>query len=313
MKHIFFILAHKNLKQVMRLAKVLSSEFDCLIHLDVKYGDIVHDSDFNPNHENIYFTSKRLSIDLASFSMVKVIQLMLEETKRLEVEHDIAYSYAGLISGQCYPIKKVNYIKRTLDCSYPKLIIDSLPIDKLGWLESVYSRHRFITIHNFLNRVIKFNSFNFVSKLPLYTFEYLYTLICRSPISKSNDLELKICGGSAWWILPLELIEDIFLILEKTPIIKKIYNHILTPEEHFFQSIISTYFNSEYLHDMDFQDGPTLNFFEHPKHGKSLGGHPFTLDSKDFSLLLESKKLFARKFDESFDNNIIDLIEKTLL
>lgn len=311
MKHIFFILAHKNLGQVMRLAKILSTDFDCLIHLDKKYGSIDLDLDFRLNHNNIYFTSRRISIDLASFSMINVIQLMLEETKRIEVEMGVAYSYAGLISGQCFPIKKANYIKKTLDESYPKLIIDTLPMAKVDWLVSVYSRHRFIKIHNYINRNIKSNSFNSLCKLPLYTFEYFYTFLHGSPISKSLNQNLQICGGSAWWILPLKLLEDIFLILEENPRIKKIYSHILTPEEHFFQSIISTYFDSDYEYDLNFQNGSTLVYFEHPKYGKSTDGHPFILRREDFKLICDSNnKLFARKFDELVDDEIINKIEK---
>lgn len=312
MKHIFFILAHKSLDQVLNLAKKLSSEFDCLIHLDAKYGDILLDNNFLCQHKNIHFTSERMSIDLASFSMVKVIELMLKETKKIEYENHITYSYVGLISGQCYPIKNLRYIKDILDDSYPKLIIDSHPMEDLHWLKSVYRRHRFINIHNRINSKFTGSLVNKFLKIPLYFFEYIYTLINNKPINLSKNINLDIHGGSAWWVLPTNLIEEVFSVYAQKLTIKSIYSHILTPEEHFFQSIIATYYSERYNINQSFIDGPMLVYFEHPVYGKSTNGHPFILKADDIDLLSESNKLFARKFDFEVDKEIITRINEMI-
>jgi hypothetical protein len=312
MRHIVFILAHKNLNQVMRMAKYLSTEFDCLIHMDSRFGDLKSVRKYM-TYNNIYFTTRRLRIDLASFSMIEVIKVFLEEAKTLENQNQIKYSYAVLISGQCYPIKKASWIKKTLDTNYPNLIMDTTHIENLQWLESVYSRHRFIRIHNLVNKNIKFNLINRLLKYPLYLFELVFTFFNRTPIFKANSINLNIHGGSAWWILPVGLIEDVFSIFDNTKVLKRIYTHILTPEEHFFQTMISTYFSDQYKFDSKFQDGPSQVYFEHPKYGKSTDGHPFVLRSGDLKLLMESDRLFARKFDNQVDEVIIDKIENFLL
>lgn len=310
MKHIFFILAHKNLDQVLNLAKKLSSEFDCLIHFDAKFGDINLENDFLSQNKNIHFTSERMSIDLASFSMIQVIDLMLKETRKIEYINHITYSYVGLISGQCYPIKNSNYVKNVLDENYPKLFIDSHPMEELHWLKSVYRRHRFISIHNRINSKFTGSVINMFLKVPLYLIEYIYTLIISEPINLSKSIKLDIHGGSAWWILPINLIEEVLSVYDQNSTIKSIYSHILTPEEHFFQSIIATYFSERYNINQSFIDGPMLVYFEHPVYGKSTNGHPFILKAGDIGLIGDSDKLFARKFDLDVDQEIIIRIDE---
>ena len=312
MNHIFFILAHKNLNQVLNLAKKLSSEFDCLIHLDAKYGDIFLENYSLNEHKNIYFTADRINIDLASFSMIKVIGLMLKETKKIEYENHITYSYVGLISGQCYPIKNLRYIKEILDDSYPKLIIDSHPIEDLYWLNSVYRRHRFISIHNLINSKFTSSLINKFLKIPLYLTECLYTLMINKPFKLSKRINLDIHGGSAWWILPLNLIEEVVFFHGQKSVIKGIYSHILGPEEHFFQTIIATYYSERYNINQSYIDGPMLVCFEHPVYGRSTNGHPFILKTDDIGLLGKSNKLFARKFDLEVDKEIISKIDEMI-
>jgi len=152
MKHIFFLLAHKNLDQVVEMVKFISDDFDVLVHIDKK---TIINSEMqcllNQFPSNVHLTSKRISIELASIDMIEVISLMFKEMRLLEQRSKTKYGYVGLLSGQCYPIKSSEFIKNKLDSAYPKLIIDIVPIEVAYWLKSVYNRHRFISVHNHMN------------------------------------------------------------------------------------------------------------------------------------------------------------------
>jgi hypothetical protein len=315
MKHVFFILAHKNISQLVRLVNRISNQFDIVIHLDEKYILSEIDSEMiSQLPSNVYLTNRRISIDLASFDMIEVLNLFLEVLKVNKYKYKTNYNYVGLISGQCYPIMNVGKIKTDMDKKYPNLIINSVSIKDADRLVSVYSRHRFIKYHNYINKVTKYKIPKMIAKTPLYIAEIIYTLFHKSPKRLSQELGLELHCGYAWWILPLYVVVDLINNVNSSKKLRFLFRHTLAPEEHFFQTLIKSldYYN-HLIYDDDLKLSQTLVFFEHPNKGLSRDGHPFTLTYDDREYLKYSNHYFARKFDDKLDEKILDYIDDELI
>jgi Core-2/I-Branching enzyme len=105
-------------------------------------------------------------------------------------------------------------------------------------------------------------------------------------------------GGSQWWNLSRAAADYILRFLDEHPDYRRYHQHTLAPDELFFQSIlIGTDFaqRHEILND-------DLRFAVWPQ-GAS---HPRTLIADDLTSILESKKLFARKFDAVTDHAVLE-------
>jgi hypothetical protein len=83
---------------------------------------------------------------------------------------------------------------------------------------------------------------------------------------------------------------------------KKFYRNTFIPDEGFFQTVImNTSYKAKIIND----DKRTIDWV--PSGTIKLRPRDFT--TKDAKLLLSSKNLFARKFDENVDGKILGILE----
>ncbi len=101
--------------------------------------------------------------------------------------------------------------------------------------------------------------------------------------------------GSQWFNITHEAVKYIFEYLEENPDYLKRFEYTWGSDEVFFNSILrnSEHFKSKIVNDV-------------LRYMVWSGGVPNTLLIKDYELLKQSHALFARKFDENVDNEIID-------
>ena len=88
-----------------------------------------------------------------------------------------------------------------------------------------------------------------------------------------------------------------------------------TPEETFFQILTMRSPVSNLVEvnpiEMVAQNCKTWAYFS--DDGKPFKGHPYIFTTQEFDKLCASECWFARKFDETVDNEIFDLIDQKLL
>ena len=111
---------------------------------------------------------------------------------------------------------------------------------------------------------------------------------------------MKIKYGSNWFSITDNLAR---YILENEELIRKMFSHGICVDEHFMQTLV---YNSKYKKDL-YKDG-NLRLIVWEKNNNS----PNVLTIKDYNKIMNSNKLFARKFKEDVDMDIVDKIYKNI-
>lgn len=113
-------------------------------------------------------------------------------------------------------------------------------------------------------------------------------------LDRKNTLNVDFYYGSQWWTLSYECAKEIYDILLKGEYIDY-YKGSLVPNESIFQTI---YMNSRFK-DKYYDKLTYVNW-------KGQINHPKTFTIEDCDELEKVNYLMARKFDEDFDDKIIN-------
>lgn len=311
MKHAILIIAHKNVDQLCNLLEVLKNEqLDIYVHLDKKWN-LSNEQIEKIAHSNTQTSicSKRISGYLDTWSLCEIaIELMKMARRRGD------YGYYYLISGQDYPIKPIKEIVKYLDEHYPKPIIDCTPMRKDNWIYSGFLWIRFLACYRLVEKITSNNYIKKALLLPTYSIQFLVTKICGSPLDRLTKVGCKLYGGSAWWALPQQIVDDcIYESEHKTEIIKA-FKMKTTPEETFFQTIAMRSELKDLIEINDpyevKQNCMTYAYFYDENHEPT--GHPYILTENNFEMLKKRKELFARKFDNE-SVKLISMINDRIL
>ena len=278
MKHAYLIMAHNNFYILEKLIKLLDdSRNDIFIHIDKK----VKNFDFEyfaslTEHSIVIFTKKRINVRWGANSQVKTEINLFETARKFNPD---GYEYYHLISGVDLPLKTQDYIHhffRNKDENYIYYKDDISLFDKQR-----ISRFRI----NIQNKKLK---------------EYFYILQAKLNIDRTKKSKYEIKKGYNWASLTSDAIK---LILKNKKDIYRFTSYSLCADEMYKQMILhyynakiyrDTYGNTSDMRCVDWQRGN--------------GNNPYVFKSEDFDMLVESDKLFARKFDTETDKEIIDKI-----
>ena len=138
-------------------------------------------------------------------------------------------------------------------------------------------------------------------------------------LPRSLNRKIRFYHGSQWWALTERSIKYIFNFLQQNPDYIDFYKYTNSSDEIFFHSIIkSSPFSENITHDFEqplyLSDSASAN--EHGCHyiSWSKGDRsPKILDVNDIGSLMNSKALFARKFDEQVSKDLISILEQKIL
>ena len=198
MKIAFLILCHKNPKQINYLLETLNDiDVSFYIHIDKKSNIL---SQIN-NGGNIYFLkdSERLDIKWGQSQMVHATINLIKAA----LKSNNKYDYFWLLSGQDFPIKSINYIKKYLEHNNGKNYIDVMPKDN-----HLYKR--------FLKRnELRYAPFMANSNVIITILKQFYILLTGGPqktiiLKRKNTTGLEFNFGSSWWILSNDCIQYIY-------------------------------------------------------------------------------------------------------
>lgn len=107
--------------------------------------------------------------------------------------------------------------------------------------------------------------------------------------------------GSAFWAMDAHTAAYVLTYLDDRPAVGRFFSRSYIPDENIFQMIVmsgprSTCVAQDDLHFIRWQ----------PVHRT----HPEVLRARDADAMLQSSKLFARKFDTSLDSEVLDLLDE---
>ena len=271
------MLVHKNENQTWRLINHLSYDFDVFVHIDKK-------SKIKVESKNNVFVYKKYKTYWGSFNQIMATLYLLSEAHRKNYDRYI------LISGQDLPIKTNDEIKEFFKNNQSEYIqIDKIPKED-GWPD-MRRLTRYHVQRQYCSKEMKYNIPYRIQRKIFYVFSNL----------KPRKLDYEFYGGFNWTNYTHNCVEKIFEYLKNNKKYIKRYKWTECADEIFYQTIIYQIEGINIINNclryVDWESGPE---------------RPRTLRINDYEKIMESSNLFARKFDETVDIEIIEKIYETI-
>lgn len=294
-KHAYLIIAHNNFNQLKLLIELLDdARNDIYLHIgkDAKNIDV---STFTSicKHANLYLADKRLAGCWGDKSLVDITILLLKQATNTN-----QYEYYHLLSGVDLPIKSQDYIHDFFsnNSGYEFVhFVRDMDINT-PYRERIEERvryyHLFLPLQHF--RKCK----GLIKKGGIFSHSLLDSLSMRIQkfikINRLSKYEFTIFYGAQWFSITHNFA---LYILEKQTSIDELIKYSLCSDEIVIQTTIM---NSSFKEK--------ISPYGYMRHIDWNRGGPYTFRSSDLEELLQSDKLFARKFDENIDMEIINEI-----
>jgi hypothetical protein len=290
-KHAYLIIAHKNATQINRLLSLIDDERND-IYLHINKNVKLDISEIKPLKKSKLYIYKKNKIVWGSDSIMKTEFFLFEKAK----EHD-KYRYYHLLSGQDLPLKSQDEIHYFFKKNDGK---EFVKFDGLDFHFEERIKY-YYPITSFLGKPTTF------LKKVLYAVEKVFIIFQKifgiNRIKKFQSISFQ--KGSTWFSITDSLVE---YILSNKQLIEKMYKQTFIPDEIYLQTLV---FNSKFkknVYDQKFDNkNEAISRYIDWNRGK-----PYTFKEEDFSTLIESNCMFARKFDVDIDEKIVEKIWKYL-
>lgn len=295
MRIAYIILAHKNPAQLGRLLTALDSDgAGFFIHIDKK----VDSSAF-----------RQVAGGLALKAEVQFVNREDGRWGRLGIVkgtvHALAAILAGadpyhrivLLSGMDYLLAGPHQIRAFFARNPDKNYMTHFPIEETSKWRVRLSAYHF----NLLGKYMAYPSASKSWKRKLLD----TVLFFKYPRKRQFPAYLTPYGGSQWWCITAELARYVLDFLRDHPDYVAYHEDSLLPDEMFFQTIVLNARDEKILGSL-VNDNLKFIDWSRPKPRPAVFTH------RDFDLLCNSGKLFARKFDVDKDTAIFDLLDERI-
>ena len=273
----YLILAHRYPNQFKKLFTAIYNPNNYyLIHIDKKSGSklLKEIQDFIAKYPNAAILKSENTL-WGGYSLVNAELRGIEKLLKMGLNWDFFIN----LSAQDFPIKPQKYIHEFLK--------NNMGTD-------------FIKISN--QRNIRPNTLH---RIENYVTESHDKIIVEPTIKRKFLKNVIPYIGNQWMILSRKFCEFVSYSPEIDKF-KDFYKNTLIADEGFFQTVIM---NTSYKSTIVNDDKRAIDWI--PMGTIKLRPRDFT--SKDITYLMESNNLFARKFDETVDENILDILNGYLL
>lgn len=287
----FLILCHKNPDQINVLIRKLSP-YNIFIHIDKKNYDEISDKLIKDTNVKILPKENCYSIDWGSNEMVRATLELIKCA--LNSTHN--FLHFCLLSGQDLPLIDLGNLDKVLDkdTNYIDIIDQSNP-----------EYNRYLKLYE-----IPYPSWMSANKIFNKIIKRIYMLITGGfkntfkIFKRKKPMKGEFYFGSQWWILNRGFVLYLIDFIEDNNYFLSYFDKCIIPDECFFQTIIK---NSKYNKNIS----NSLTYVNWNGGRRS----PDTFKITDISKLKNLKKnyLFARKFDESVDAKIIEIVKEGLI
>ncbi len=282
-KHAYLILAHTNHHQLQQLINILDDEKnDIFMHIDKKSQ--LSPTLFKVTKSNLFFVPS-VDVHWGNITIIEAEYQLFEAA--IQSYH---YAYYHLISGMDLPLHSQNYIHNFFKKHEG---LEFIGFGKKNW--NIQER---VFCHNFFMKKLR------ISNKPLrYFYKFLRILLNNIQIyfklitpNKNYDAYRY---GCEWCSVTDNFVRD--LVADKNRILS-FYKYAYCPDEIYKQTFALNSKYKNYIYDLDDEFHGCLREIDWKR------GRPYTWKKVDYEYLASSNKLFARKFDEKVDREIIDLI-----
>lgn len=287
----YVIEAHKYPGQVHRLINRLNDGYsEFFVHID-ETADISKFNSLKDFGKVVHFV-ERANSKWAGFGSVQATLNGLRAIKNTGKNFDRII----LLSGQDYPIKSNEYINEFFKTSPYSVFLDFFQIP--NWEKWIVNGGWYRVNKYYIG--LKWYEF-FCSKSLNLLSTYIPQLRRRIPNG------MMPYTGSAWWIFDMYALNYILDYDEQHPEYRAFHKYTFVPDELFMHMIVGNSTDQRLVNSVENNDRRFIIW------EKSDSTHPNILLRTDFDAIVASDDLFARKFDENIDCEIMDLIDTELL
>lgn len=290
MKHAYLIIAHNEYPVLKALLLMLDDERnDIYLHIDQRSTELYEKiRTFQARKAQLHVLSTRNKVYWGDLSQVETEYLLLETALAQET-----YSYYHLLSGTDLPIQTQNYIHSFFQANTGKEFVGYWSGDKHQKdLERKVSRYYFFTKH------LKRNHSKWhIITAPCHNFALIIQKIVR--FRRKQEIEFR--KGSQWFSITHNLCQH---LIEKKTFVLRRFKYTLCPDEIFVQTILWNSPLKGNIYNPDDNNTGSMRLIDWNR------GNPYTWQAQDYSELITSDKLFARKFC-SQETELIKQIEAT--
>lgn len=288
-KYAYLILAHNNFGQLRKLIELLDHpQNDIYVHVDVKAMDFNSKMlDMVCKYSRLIILPERINVNWGGVSIMRAELALLKSATSRE-----NYAYYHLLSGMDLPIKSQEEIHRFFNDHQGKEFINLWEFKK-----SNLSRFRYYT-------VFPEGEGKFRTRIVNHIFKGV-----QMAVGYRINRDVDFMMGSQWFSITDDLAR---YVISKEDWLEKVFSHTSTCDEIFLPTLVC---NSEFKDNLYIPvpvknqkeiNMSNLRFIDWTR-GESVR-HPWTFRADDEQLLMSVPHLWARKFDEKVDGEIIDRI-----
>lgn len=290
-RHAYLILAHNNFGQLRKLVGLLDDpRNDIFIHIDAKAEFDSREWMDVCRHSSLKFIENRIKVNWGGVSIMRSELMLLKEATSTG-----KYDYYHLLSGMDLPIKDQDTIHAFFDSHSGTEFINYWKFKK-----TTASRFHYWTL--FPEGAGKFHT-NLANNI-------LKGLQMAVGFKINRDIDFKF--ASQWFSITDELAR---YVISKEEWLEKVFSRTNTCDEIFLATLVwdspfrERLFVKEPVEEHIVNES-NMRFIDWTR-GESIR-HPWTFRNYDWDLLMSVPHFWARKFDESVDDEIITRICKQL-
>jgi hypothetical protein len=190
-------------------------------------------------------------------------------------DDQVPFDYLALLTGQDYPLSSPAAIAAALGAAEGRSFMSSWPLPRPQW-----------GARGGLDRYEDWH---------LITYRRAHLAL---PLRRYPPLGLIPYGGSPYWCLSRPLVDYVHGFVHENPAFVRFFEHVFIPDELFFQTIV---INSGLAQTVENDNLRYVDWSRTPA--------PAILTRADLEAIVSSGKLFARKFDQRVDAEILDLLD----
>ena len=272
MRLAYIISAYKLPAQLERLIRRLAAPGATFrVHVDRKTSRDVHDEMIARTKDlDVVFLPRHTS-HWGAFGHVRASLEGIEDLVRSEELFD----YAVLLTGQDYPLRAPAAIAARLADAQGRSFMSHWPLPYAPWGR-----------RGGLDRIEDWH---------LVTYRRLHLAL---PLRRRLPAGLEAYGGGAYWCFSRALVHFVQEFVQSRPDVVRFFEHVLIPDELFFQTIVMS------SHLRETVENENLRYIDWSREPA-----PAVLGRGDLDAMLASGKLFARKFDETVEPEVLDLLD----
>lgn len=276
MRHAFLIQVHKDFNQIKNLVDdiCLVKQCSAYVHVDRKANTLYEQLLENyHDHKQVTIISDREKVYWSDFSQVKATLNLLKAAIKN------SYDYYSLISGQDYMIKPLAQFNSFLQKNQGLEFIEArarnntwrVKLTHQHTRKPKFRKYRYFRYYALLNSILRYRAKKHVNQYEFYF-------------------------GSSWFTITQNAVTYILDFVANQPGFVTDFETSTCGDEHFFQMILmNSHFKNKIYND-------NLRLIKY----RFLANSPINLTIEDCKNRENSSKFLARKFDQNYDQEVLE-------